>query len=339
MSGDYLWDRSGPRDPEVVRLERVLGVLRQQEPPRPLTLPAHGPGPRRPVAFVVAFAAVAAMVIVLAGVSWSNRAAVTPGVAVTRLTGTPTIASRPVDDRGQLAVGHWLETDAHASASIDIANVGRLEIDPGTRIGLVSTRPGDHRLNLVHGTVHALIWAPPGQFFVQTPSSTAVDLGCAYTLTVDDEGVGLVTVTSGWVGFQWRGRETFIPAGAMGTTRRGLGPGTPHFGDTSPAFRAALDTIDLRIGTANVQAGALDLVLAEARPRDTVTLWHLLSRLDGAERDRVFDRLATFVPPPPGVTRDGVRAGRQDMLDQWWDTLGLGAATWWRVWEQPWKDK
>jgi len=38
-SGDYLWDKSGPRDPELVRLEGVLGKLGQQgEPP---ALPAR----------------------------------------------------------------------------------------------------------------------------------------------------------------------------------------------------------------------------------------------------------------------------------------------------------
>ena len=34
MSDDYLWDRRGPADPEIARLERVLGRLRT-EPPMP----------------------------------------------------------------------------------------------------------------------------------------------------------------------------------------------------------------------------------------------------------------------------------------------------------------
>jgi hypothetical protein len=80
-------------------------------------------------------------------------------------------------------------------------------------------------------------------------------------------------------------------------------------------------------------------VLADARAKDTVTLWHLLSRVDGPLRGRVFDRLAQFVPPPSGVTREGVLAGQKQMLDDWWDTLGLGAANWWRVWKQQWRDR
>ena len=36
MNEDYLWDRSGPEDPEIARLERSLGMLRAPEPPAPL---------------------------------------------------------------------------------------------------------------------------------------------------------------------------------------------------------------------------------------------------------------------------------------------------------------
>jgi hypothetical protein len=52
--------------------------------------------------------------------------------------------------------------------------------------------------------------------------------------------------------------------------------------------------------------------------------------VDVNERDRVFDRLSTFVPPPEGVTREGIRAGRHEMLDRWWDALGLGTISMWR---------
>ena len=92
--------------------------------------------------------------------------------------------------------------------------------------------------------MHATIWAPPNQFFVETPSTLAVDLGCAYTLTVDDEGAGLVSVLVGWVGFKWRDRESFIPAGSSCATRPRIGPGTPYNERVSPAYREALSTID-----------------------------------------------------------------------------------------------
>ena len=208
---------------------------------------------------------------------------------MTRLAGTPTIAARPMREAQPLTPGHWLETGAAGRVNIDVGDIGRVEIEPDSRVGLVRARPGEHRLRLARGTLSALIWAPPGQFFVETPSSTAVDLGCAYTLSIDDEGVGVVRVSTGWVGFEWRGRESFIPAGAVCLTRPGLGPGTPHFEGTSDAFRTAIDTIDSIRGTPEIRRVALDRVLAEAAARDVLlTLWHLLSRVEpGEDRARV----------------------------------------------------
>jgi hypothetical protein len=328
----YLWDRSDPVDEDIARIETALAALRSAATPV-LVLPP--PAARRRGTFGVITAIAASAVLALGGLVWMHRAD-GPALAVTSIEGTPRIASTAMAAQGALAAGHWLETDAAARASIAVGDIGRVDVDPRTRIGLVGSRDGTYRLRLDRGTMHALIWAPPGRFFVDTPSSTAVDLGCAYTLTVDDQGSGLLRVTSGWVGFEWRGRESFIPAGAVCPTRRDLGPGTPRYEDTSQPFRSALDAIDAGESPDAVTA-ALDLVLAEARERDVVTLWHLLTRVPPGDRDRVFDRLAGFVPPPGDVTHDGIRLGRRDMLDRWWDQLGLGTASWWRTWKQPWR--
>ncbi len=39
------------------------------------------------------------------------------------------------------------------------------------------------------------------------------------------------------------------------------------------------------------------------------------------DRARVYDKIATFVPPPDGVTREGVINLDQGMLDRWKDSL------------------
>ena len=342
MNDDYLWDRGGTPDPEVARLERQMASLAQKNPPPALTLPEPArprrrwvPGVRGIPGVYVALATAATLAIATVGVTLARRSrSNVPGWEVTRVAGAPTIASRRMAGQTRLPVGGWLETDDRSTASINVGTIGQVNVEPRTRLRLISARDGDHRLQLERGTLRATIWAPPGQFVVETASSTAVDLGCAYTLTMDDEGAGLVSVLVGWVGFEWRGRESFIPAGSVCATRPGKGPGTPYNERVSPAFREALQTIDFPSGAPD-NGAALSRVLMEAEERDEVTLWHLLTRVDARERDRVFDRLAQFVPPPPGVTRDGIRAGRRDMLDAWWDALGLGTAAWWRTWKRP----
>jgi hypothetical protein len=343
VSGDYLWDRSGPRDPEIVRLERLLAPFGQADPAPSLRAGSAHRSRRISRAFVVATVTAAAAAMVLVAVVYRGSTADAAGFRVTTIAGDPTIGSRPIGGGGRLPSGRWIETDANARAAIDIADIGRVELDPGSRLRLVSTRPGDYRMHLVLGTIRAHIWAPPGQFSVETPSATTVDLGCAYSLTVGDDGGGLVRVTSGWVGFEWQGRESFIPAGAVCVTRPAIGPGTPYFDDVSDAFRSAIDVIDAgdlrRPGALVERREAIDRVLREAREKDVVTLWHLLGRLEPGERDRVFDVLARYVPPPASVTRDGIRGGDHAMLDAWWNRLGLGTTDWWRAWKQQWRDR
>ena len=330
MNDDYLWDRSGLPDPEIARLEQMLAPFKQEEPLPPMVRLKPGTTGASTMAgrgFGMALLA-ASVAIMIGGVALAYR--FRPPVPSFQVTGLAGVTRLPV--------GGWLETTDQSMASIKVADIGEVSVERRTRVRLIGTRTGDHRLELARGTLRATIWAPPGQFSVATPSSTAVDLGCAYTLTIDEEGAGLVTVTLGWVGFEWRGREAFIPAGSMCATRPGIGPGTPYHKDTSPAVRAALDTIDFRRGAPDTSS-AIGVVLAAAQERDEVTLWHLLARLEAGDRDRVFDRLAVFVPPPAGVTREGIRAGRRDMLDSWWDALGLGTASWWRTWKQQWQDR
>lgn len=329
--GDYLWDKMGAADAEVARLESLVGRLGQSDPPPPLGFAIEIPRPMRPLAAMAMLAAVAIAVLACVAVAWRAKQTSAPGA----LAGLVVTHNADTDARtSTLKVGGWLSTDK-TSATIEVGDIGRVDLDPGSRVTLVSTQPGAYRLRLARGTLHALIWAPPGQFFVDTPSSTAVDLGCAYTLSVGDDGDGLVRVTSGWVGFEWHGRESFIPMGAVCRTRRGLGPGTPHYEDAPERFRAALDMVDF--GSGRARETALGTVLESARETDAVSLWHLLTRVPTTDRDRVFDKLASFVPPPAGCTKEGIRGGRRDMLDAWWNKLGLNTASWWRIWEQQWR--
>jgi FecR protein len=323
---DYLWDKRGDVDPDVERLERALSAFAQSTPPPPLRIPAKRSTSSRWLGIALLAASVVAAI---GGMTLSYRFRPTPPDSGWQVTKD--------GSRSSLSVGGWLETGDRERARFNVANIGEVVIEPRTRLQLLSTRDGDHRLALARGTMHARIWAPPNQFFVETPSTLAIDLGCAYTLTVDDEGAGLISVLVGWVGFKWGDRESFIPAGSACATRPRIGPGTPYNERVSPAFREALATIDFGGGPAAMPK-ALALVLDEATERDEVTLWHLLSRVPDANRDRVFDRLAAFVAPPAGVTRQGIRSGDKVMLDAWWDALGLGSTSLWRTWSQRWTD-
>jgi hypothetical protein len=272
-------------------------------------------------------AAVAAVLLVFAGLAvwwfWrqgSKNHLATASWQVQSLNGAPLIANKKIAAQGQLNIGEWLETDANSRAQIAVSSIGRVDIDENTRVRLVETEPTEHRLELARGKMSAMIWAPPRLFFVDTPSAVAADLGCAYTLEVGDDGAGLLRVTAGWVALELKDRESMVPATAACETRPGVGPGTPYFEDASAPFRSALETVDFGHDAA-AKSGALAVMLNQARPRDTLTLWHMLARVEGDDRARVYDRIAALVPPPEGVTRDGVLRLDQQMLDRWKNVL------------------
>jgi len=282
---------------------------------------------RRWLAPSARFAVAAVALMAICGGIWLYVQSRQAAWEVARLQGLPQIGDERVEKTGRLTVGEWLETDSSSQAMITVGMIGHVKIESNTRIRLLQARLTDHRLDLARGKMHATIWAPPRLFFVETPSAVAVDLGCEYTLEVDELGMGLLHVTSGYVALEQKGRESIVPAGALCEMRPGVGPGTPYSENASAALREALAKLDFENGGVE----ELDIVFREARFADTFTLWHLLVRVEPALRPRVYDRMTELIPPPEGVTREGVLRGDKKMLDKWAETFGLGYS-WWKYW-------
>jgi hypothetical protein len=235
----------------------------------------------------------AAAILLLAGAGyWRFMHA--PGAQwdLVRLDGAPTIAAKRVRDVGRIGAGEWVETDSKSRARLEVGAIGSVEVEQNTRLRITAARPDEHRLALERGEIRAKISAPPRLFFVDTAAGTAVDLGCEYAMSAAEDGSGVLRVTRGWVSFQWKDLESLVPAGASCRIHSHAGPGIPYFDDAPEKLKQAID------------GGPLDTVLAESRVRDTLTLWHLLSRVNAADRVRVYDRMAALVPVPAGVSRE-----------------------------------
>jgi hypothetical protein len=97
-----------------------------------------------------------------------------------------------------------------------------------------------------------------------------------------------------------------------------------------------LARFDFEDSTLQQRAEDLAIVLAQARKRDSLTLWHLLARVDQEQRMLVYDRLQRLAPPPASVTKEGILRLDQPMLDLWWNALGFDDISVWRHWERSW---
>ena len=247
--------------------------------------------------------------------------------SVATLTGAPSIGSDVVQGETRLEAGDWLVTDSVSSARVTVGRIGDADVAPGSRLRLIRANPTDHRLALERGSIHARISAPPRLFIVETPAATAIDLGCEYTLDVDANGASRLHVTLGWVALTDRSRQTLVPAGAIATTRPGVGVSIPYYEDATIAMRNAVLTLDERAD----DAAALATVLSEARRRDALTLWHIVPRVEGEARERVVTKLASLVSMPEGVSREKVLNLDDKDLDRWLEKIEPA----WTVVRQP----
>lgn len=314
MNDDYLWDKSGEPDPEIQRMENLLSPLGHKQGKAPIWPPAR----RSRLPLVLALAA--SVIVLSAAALWIARQRTRPAWQVAAVEGSPSVT--------RLAKGQSLNTDAHSRARLNLSDVGEVEVEPNTRLSVLALKTDEQRLALERGAIRAVIWAPPGRFIVNTPSAQTVDLGCQYRLQVDADGTGLVEVSVGWVAFEDNGRESFIPAAAACVTRPGKGPGIPYYQDASRNMIEAVHRFDT-----DADQEAVGAILVEARPRDAISVWHLLRRVPPTDRGRVYDRLLQFITVPAGVTREGVLAGNPEMIDALWNALDLGDTSWWRMWK------
>jgi hypothetical protein len=336
-----LFRRRGPGEEELAA--RVRALPREIAPPADLwasvaprlrdALPAPDAAPARPsgawglrrAAWRAPFATprprwgirpavTAALALCLAGVLWL-RLAGRAGWRIAQASGAYTFA------------GGRLATAPAGRVRLDVGRIGTVDVLPGSRLRLLSARP-DHRLALDRGTIAARITAPPRLFFVETPSATAVDLGCAYTLAVDPRGGSQIHVTVGWVELRSGGATSVVPFDMSAYTRPGSWPGTPFADRASDALKAALYRFDFGRGGDS----AVATVLRAATADDAVTLWHLLARTSGATRLAVYRRLAALAPPPSEATETRVLALDRRAMRAWWDALpgSPGTLPWWQ---------
>jgi len=198
----------------------------------------------------------------------------------------------------------WFETGAGESATVQIADIGQVRVEPESRLRLVASGKSQHRLELTRGVLHASVDAPPRLFVVDTPQATAVDLGCAYTLRVTENGTEL-TVESGLVALEGQGRVSVVLEGMRARSRAGAAPTTPVANDAPAALVEAVERFDRYD-----DVSALQLISDSARAADAATLWHLISRASSPQRAVLTAKLATFVSEP-----------KSQSMSDWWEAI------------------
>lgn len=322
-SDDYLWDRSGPPDPEVKRLEDLLAPLRHQAPLDEIEL---GRRRRKGPVITAAIVALAASVALVAWWQWPRErsghvacAGATSGFAFSAKTGTVSCGGADLAT-GRLPVGGTIDTGAHR-AELAIANIGTAELGEETRVRLDRTGAERHQLHLERGHMHARVLAPPRIFAVTTPSANVTDLGCEYTIDIAATGAGEIRVITGMVELETgTGAIVVAPAGTHARLLPGRRASLPLDDKAGPALVAAVAAHE------RGEPDGVERVLAAATASDAITVANLYSLL---RTRRVLERLAQLSPPiDDAITIDKAHADRATFA-LWLDeiiTVRLGAA-------------
>ena len=283
--------RSLGHAPDPRRRAELLAAFDVERAARPSSPRARTP---RPLVVLAGLAAAVLAVFIVRAALLDERGAETSYV----VEGSATAA--------RLRPGMSLEA-LDESPTVRVASLGEVVLEPGAELVVKEIRDDSHRLELLKGTIRARIVAQPRVFRVDTPLGDAIDLGCAYELTVDEER-SVLTVTAGEVAFLFDGSEVWVPAGATCTSARGSGPSSPRFADTTPEVLELVRALDSDPREPDPAALTALAALSLERREDALPLFHLLLR-GGPELRTVVGKLLSGTFPLPGATSlEGVLA-------------------------------
>ena len=305
---DYLWDREGT-DEEIERLERILRPAGFSPLRSPSPLPRKW-APARTLAASFSFAAL----LLFSTVLFLNLDPVEPvGYSVTE-------AGRTYP----LAPGTRIEA-RRTPSRISLGDVGEMTLMPDSLLRILQVDAELHKLRLERGSLQAFISASarPRLVQVETPSTTCVDLGCVYRLSVDEDGTSVVEVLLGRVAFVDGSREVFVPSGARCRALRDRPVRVPISEDAPAPFREAVERFETSRPEERIEAGRA-LAQRLTRMRDTLTVWHLLQEAQPEIAAAAYEALAKLTAIPPGVTREASLRGDPGALNRWKEHLARG---------------
>lgn len=236
---------------------------------------------------------------------------------VSNIQGNSLIGNSSMSSTDSIKEGQWIQTNSDSRAELIVANIGKVIIEPNSKIVFVKGADGNNRIMIEYGTINTNMNPNTRSFFVEMPSAVATDNGGSYTLTVDSTGDGLVYVRSGKVEVASPNRDAIIPAGSIVLTKKNIGVGTPFNENSTPKFKNALFNYDF----GNCNDACVKTLLNTARISDAVTLVNLIPNVNKEYSDQVYTKLAALVPPPTPVRPDSIPYINDEEINKWIDKI------------------
>jgi hypothetical protein len=216
------------------------------------------------------------------------------------------------DQRQAFRVGDTLSTAADENLTVALSLFGRIDLHPNSTLRRVASHEREHRFALERGSLEAFVYAPPRLFVVDTPATTAVDLGCRYTLQVDHAGDTVLHVLSGRVSLIGQHGEIVIPSGAKCRATERLGPGIPYYADAPRPFVEAIAALE----NGDTSPLAAQRLAAAMRSLDAGSLAHALAWVEGEARRVLVERLAAQPETPADLNVERLMTAEREAIDR-----------------------
>jgi len=232
---------------------------------------------------------------------------------VTSLSGTPFISEEAMAKLDSIRDGEYIITNDSSRAELFITDIGKVLVEPNTKLMIVKGKDGRNKLYVIYGTIDADMKKVQEPVHVELPSAIAMDDGGSYKVTVDGSGDGLFYVKSGQVEVVSGNKQSVVPAGSLVMTKKDKGVGTPFSNLSSSVFKKALYNFDF----GNCDVSCVTTILNSANKNDAVSLVNMITQVEEQYKDRVYAKVASFVPPPHPVHRDSIPFIDEKEIEDW----------------------
>ena len=235
---------------------------------------------------------------------------------VSLISGNPLINNEPIVKMTEFIPGDMMLTDDISSASIDIAEIGRINIFSSTSFGrLDDNNSGElHNGKLKVNTVEAndnLHIAIPGAIIEN------IDFDTGYSLEVDSKGNSLIVLERGWLQVNSGDDEIIFPEKYSLKIFGKGGVSLPYYSKSGLYFAALFEDY-LFNGKKNI---TLDRIIESSTEKEAIILWNLLRMVKPDQRSSVYDKLYELVPHKDDIAKDDMLSLDQDKMQSWLDEI------------------
>ena len=232
------------------------------------------------------------------------------------LSGNPLKNKVPIVEAEELVPGDMIATDESSSASINILDIGRINIFENTSFKRLKS---DNNGELIKGKLNVNTAGANENLYIKVPDAVIEDLyiGTSYSVEVDSKGNSLILLEKGWLRVGSGDDEIIFPAKYNLKISNGSRVGLPYYSKSGINLISLFEDY-LFNGNENT---TLERIIESSTVKEAIVLWNLIRRVKPDQRSYVYDKLYKLIPHTEIITKKDILSLDQDKLQIWFDEI------------------